>query len=101
MDRDRKPGLVFWTPAPAGSSSSELSDDEEQGDFHSQMDENGIIGLEHALDDTGLGRYKGGRGPRNDCTAPPGPSGQSRQEPQIVSHCKYICLFHLVALLSS
>lgn len=86
MDRDRKPGLVFWTPAPAGSSSSELSDDEEQGDFHSQMDENGIIGLEHALDDTGLGRYKGGRGPRNDCTAPPGPSGQSRQEPQIVSH---------------
>ncbi|XP_067107195.1 microtubule organization protein AKNA [Osmerus mordax] len=63
-------GLMFWTPAPAPASpvSSVVSEvdwgreeekeegleEDEEEDFHSQMDENGIIGLEEALREMGL-----------------------------------------------
>lgn len=65
--RSTKAGLVFWTPAPFRTSpgSSVVSEcewedgDEERAesdeDFTSQMDENGIIGLEGALDGVELG----------------------------------------------
>lgn len=57
-------GVMFWTPAPASTSrpSSVISGDawededeeraEKADDFVSQMDENGIIGLEEALEET-------------------------------------------------
>ncbi|XP_045064004.1 microtubule organization protein AKNA isoform X2 [Coregonus clupeaformis] len=67
-------GVLFWTPAPQRPSPSrsigsevdwgeEEEEDEEGWDrkteeeegFHTQMDENGIIGLDEALDDVGLG----------------------------------------------
>lgn len=72
MDTRRKnttAGIMFWTPAPARASptSSVASEagwedeEEEEGevekeeDFHSQMDENGIIGLKEASEDVELG----------------------------------------------
>ncbi|XP_013991974.1 death domain-associated protein 6-like [Salmo salar] len=71
--RSTRAGVLFWTPAPQHPSPSTSIDsdvdwwdeDEEEGgdrkeeeeeDFHSQMDENGIIGLENALQNVGLGK---------------------------------------------
>ncbi|XP_029625013.1 microtubule organization protein AKNA isoform X3 [Salmo trutta] len=67
-------GILFWTPAPQRPSpfssigsevdwGEEEEEDEEGWDrraeeeegFHTQMDENGIIGLDEALEDVGLG----------------------------------------------
>lgn len=57
MERNRggtTAGLVVWTPAPAYSSPSSPEgsdftwDEEADVDFQSQMDENGIIGLEES-----------------------------------------------------
>lgn len=77
-------GILFWTPAPQRPSpfssigsevdwGEEEEEDEEGWDrkaeeeegFHTQMDENGIIGLDEALEDVGPGgeenppRYSG------------------------------------------
>ncbi|KAM3874409.1 microtubule organization protein AKNA [Diretmus argenteus] len=62
-------GVLFWTPAPARlsptsdvASEDEWEDEDEEmpaekdEDFHSQMDENGIIGLNEALEDVDLGQ---------------------------------------------
>ncbi|XP_041666619.1 microtubule organization protein AKNA isoform X2 [Cheilinus undulatus] len=62
-------GVLFWTPAPARTStpSSVISEEELEGeeeeqaqrdddDFASQMDDNGIIGLSEALEDMELRR---------------------------------------------
>lgn len=71
--RSTRAGVLFWTPAPQHPSPSTSIDsdvdwwdedeeeggdrkEEEEGDFHSQMDENGIIGLENALQNVGLGK---------------------------------------------
>ncbi|KAK6316083.1 hypothetical protein J4Q44_G00136070 [Coregonus suidteri] len=70
--RSTRAGFLFWTPAPQHPSPSSSigtdadwgDEDEEEGgdrkeeeeeDFHSQMDENGIIGLDKALENVGLG----------------------------------------------
>ncbi|XP_078127511.1 LOW QUALITY PROTEIN: uncharacterized protein akna [Sander vitreus] len=65
--KNTKAGVVFWTPAPVRTSptSSVISEDvwkdeeeelaENDDDFVSQMDDNGIIGLSEALDDVELG----------------------------------------------
>ncbi|XP_039636513.1 microtubule organization protein AKNA isoform X3 [Perca fluviatilis] len=65
--KNTKAGVVFWTPAPVRTSptSSVISEDvwkdeeeepaENDDDFVSQMDDNGIIGLSEALEDVELG----------------------------------------------
>ncbi|XP_031133408.1 microtubule organization protein AKNA isoform X3 [Sander lucioperca] len=65
--KNTKAGVVFWTPAPVRTSptSSVISEDvwkdeeeepaENDDDFVSQMDDNGIIGLSEALHDVELG----------------------------------------------
>ncbi|XP_040014130.1 microtubule organization protein AKNA isoform X2 [Xiphias gladius] len=64
-------GVLFWTPAPArtSSTSSVISEDmwededgeqeEKKDDFFSQMDDNGIIGLSEALENVELGETWG------------------------------------------
>ncbi|XP_056147176.1 microtubule organization protein AKNA [Lampris incognitus] len=65
-------GVLFWTPAPVGTSpTSPIASEEDWEDeyeemkkekekeFHSQMDENGIIGLKEALEDVELRRNYG------------------------------------------
>ncbi|XP_034752772.1 microtubule organization protein AKNA isoform X2 [Etheostoma cragini] len=66
--KNTKTGVVFWTPAPVRTSptSSVISEDvwkdeeeepsENDDDFVSQMDDNGIIGLSEALEDVKLGQ---------------------------------------------
>lgn len=78
--KSTKAGLVFWTPAPFRTSpgSSVVSEcewedgDEEQADsdddFTSQMDENGIIGL----DDVELGGTCGDAYAAGEADTPPG-----------------------------
>ncbi|XP_032395438.1 microtubule organization protein AKNA isoform X2 [Etheostoma spectabile] len=65
--KNTKTGVVFWTPAPVRTSptSSVMSEDvwkdeeeeplENDDDFVSQMDDNGIIGLSETLEDVELG----------------------------------------------
>lgn len=66
--RNHTAGVLFWTPAPVGTSPTNTvmsedawkDEDEEQAwkmredDFVSQMDENGIIGLPEGLEDIQL-----------------------------------------------
>uniref|UniRef100_UPI003AAF70CC uncharacterized protein akna n=1 Tax=Centroberyx gerrardi TaxID=166262 RepID=UPI003AAF70CC len=76
-------GVLFWTPAPVRISptSSVASEDgwedaneemkaEKEEDFHSQMDENGIIGLKEALEDVELGGNDGDGDVDEECNPP-------------------------------
>lgn len=77
-------GVLFWTPAPVGTSptSSVASEDEggeetERGDdFVSQMDENGIIGLSEALGEVEL------EPPGSDSNVYAGPATLQEAEPR-------------------
>ena len=85
-------GVVFWTPAPAPTSpvSSVVSEEdwereeeeglEEEEDFHSQMDENGIIGLEEALGEMGLEREGEDREGDGDFGPPWSPGAHDPEE---------------------
>ncbi|XP_056260404.1 microtubule organization protein AKNA isoform X1 [Seriola aureovittata] len=71
IKKNTKAGILFWTPAPAhtSSTSSVISEDEwededeeqagKEDDFGSQMDDNGIIGLSEAMDNVELGKTCG------------------------------------------
>ncbi|KAM6986428.1 microtubule organization protein AKNA [Aplochiton taeniatus] len=87
--RNTTAGVVVWTPAPShisptSSVASEWEDEEEEEDdakrkvrpeeeeeFHSYMDENGIIGLEQALEGVCLGEEdEGDEGPGTEGDPP-------------------------------
>ncbi|XP_037548000.1 microtubule organization protein AKNA [Nematolebias whitei] len=55
--RKTRPGVLIWTPAPPAQNSSEDSCEDED-DFFTQMDENGIIGLSEDLEEVELGHHE-------------------------------------------